>query len=64
MKFSKDKGKVLLQGENSPKQWYRLGNDQQESSSASKDLGVLGDSKLYMSSVYACNAGPPHAELH
>lgn len=63
MKFSKGKCKVLLLGQNSPKQQYRLQSNLQENSSARKDLGILEDSKLYKSPVQASSAGSPQCRL-
>lgn len=48
MKFSR--GKVLYLGRNNPTHQYMLGADWLESSPAEKDLGVLADAKLTVSS--------------
>lgn len=49
MRFNKDKYEVLHLEWNNLKQQKRLGTDWLGYSSAAKDLGVLGDSKLNMS---------------
>jgi len=45
MKFIKRKHKVLHPGRNNSRHQYRMGDDQLESISAEKHLGVLVDSK-------------------
>lgn len=52
MKFNKGKGKVLHLGRNNLRHQYMLGTNWLESSSAEKDLGILGDNKLATSQQY------------
>ena len=49
VKFHKGKCQVLRLGRNNPRHQHVLRSNQQESSSAEKDLGVLVDNKLTMS---------------
>jgi len=49
MKINKGKCRVLHLGRNDPVHQYRLGADLLESSSAERDVSVLGDDRLTMS---------------
>lgn len=56
MKLNKNKSKVLYVGRNNPLEQYRLETDWLGSSSAEKSLGVLADTKPYISQQCALAA--------
>lgn len=62
MKLSKDKRKALCLGSSNPMQLYRLSSRWVESSFTEKDLQVLVETKLRMSS--GDNEGQPSAGMH
>jgi len=56
MRFNKGKGRVPAPGEEQPQAPVQAGADLLESSSAERDLGVLGDNGLTMSQQRALGA--------
>jgi len=56
MKFNKGKCRVLYLGRNNPMYQYKIRGDLLETSSAERDMGVLGDDRLTMSQQCALAA--------